>query len=104
MALWLIVVYTLAPSHRSVRPQRALWGSLIATALWLVAASGYSATILRFGRFNATYGALGGTAATMIWLYLSAATVLLGAELNARLADRWTPPGDPNEASSSSER
>ena len=39
----------------------------------------------RFGDYNETYGSLGAIVVTMLWLYLTAYVVLLGAELNAEL-------------------
>jgi membrane protein len=38
-----------------------------------------------FGKYNETYGSLGAIVVVMLWLVISAAAVLLGAELNAEL-------------------
>ena len=57
-----------------------------------------------FGSYNATYEAFAGIVVLMLWLYLTNAAMLLGAELNAVLEDRGasspaptsTEPGDPD--------
>jgi hypothetical protein len=38
-----------------------------------------------FGNFNATYGSLGAVIGFMTWMWISAITVLIGAELNAEM-------------------
>jgi membrane protein len=85
MMIWLAAVYTLAPSPRVRGLQWALWGAALASSLWLLVSFLYSTVLTHFARVSATYGALAGTAATMIWLYLSAITILLGAQLNAKI-------------------
>lgn len=85
----LITVYRVAPEPRP----RGHWlesmpGAVLATLLWLVGSAAFSAYASRFGTFNETYGALGAVVVFMLWLWLSAFCVLLGAELNAVLARR----------------
>ena len=46
------------------------------------------------GTFGATYGSLGAVVGVMMWFYISAYAVLLGAELNARLEEIHT--GEPS--------
>jgi membrane protein len=45
----------------------------------------FSWYVSNFGSYNETYGSLGAVAVLMIWLWLSALIVLLGAELNAEM-------------------
>jgi membrane protein len=47
--------------------------------------------VSRIGTFGATYGSLGAAVGVMMWFYVSAYAVLLGAELNARLEETATP-------------
>ena len=57
-------------------------GALVATRLWSLAVA-FSLYVNNFGSYNETYGALAGVAVLMLWLYLTAYIVLLGAEINA---------------------
>ncbi|RYY14544.1 MAG: hypothetical protein EON55_08215, partial [Alphaproteobacteria bacterium] len=41
--------------------------------------------VSHFGGYNATYGALGAVVSFLMWLYVTAFVVLLGAELNAEI-------------------
>jgi membrane protein len=43
--------------------------------------------VSRIGVFGATYGPLVAAVGIMLWFYVSAYAVLLGAELNARLEE-----------------
>ncbi len=60
-------------------------GSVFAVLAWLVATIGFSIYVSNFGNYNATYGSLGGIIALMFYFFISAATLLLGAEVNAVL-------------------
>ena len=55
--------------------------------LWLIASELLSLYVSRIGTFGATYGSLGAAVGVMLWFYISAYAVLLGAELNARLEE-----------------
>jgi membrane protein len=81
----LAVVYGVAPDR--TRPQRrwVTWGAVIATVLWLIGSALFTVYVENFGQFGETYGALAGIIVLMLWLYLSAFVVLLGAEINAEM-------------------
>jgi membrane protein len=55
--------------------------------LWLIASELLSLYVSQLGTFGATYGSLGAAVGVMLWFYVSAYAVLLGAELNARLEE-----------------
>ena len=57
-------------------------GSAFATIVWIVASGGFSVYLDHFGHESRTYGAFTGVAVLLLWLYLTAAALLLGAELN----------------------
>jgi len=85
MILGLAVIYRYAPSRENARWSWITPGSVVATILWLIASIAFSIYVSNFGSYNETYGSLGGVIILLMWLWLSAFIVLLGAELNAEM-------------------
>ena len=79
------VLYRYAPDRDKPQWQWVSWGSGVAAVIWVVASIGFSVYAANFGKFNKTYGSLGAVIVLLLWLEISAAVVLLGAELNAEL-------------------
>jgi membrane protein len=88
LLLGLAAIYRFGPSRAEPRWRWVTPGSLLAALLLLAASAGFSIYVANFASYNETYGALGGVIILLIWLYLSAFVVLLGAELNAELEPR----------------
>ena len=76
------------PPVRRITP-----GTLLATALWLVASGLLDIYVDHIGSFGATYGPIGAVVGVMLWFFVSVYAVLLGAELNAQLERRAGGPG-----------
>lgn len=57
-------------------------GSVIAAIVWVLATIGFSIYISNFANYNATYGSLGGVIVLLLYIYISSAVLLLGAEVN----------------------
>jgi membrane protein len=85
-----IMLYRVIPD-RKVRLVRALPGAALFAVAWSVTTSVFAIYLQRFAQYNATYGALGGAAILLIWFYLTALILLIGAELNAVIAGRAGP-------------
>jgi membrane protein len=81
--------YRFGPSRHNARWQWLTVGSLLATLLWLVATVGFGAYAATLGNYNATYGSLGAVVVLLMWLWVSAYAILLGAVINAE-AERQT--------------
>jgi membrane protein len=81
------LLYRFGPSRPTPRHPRITPGATLATVLWLIASELLSFYVSRMGSFGATYGSLGAAVGVMLWFYISAYAVLLGAELNARLEE-----------------
>lgn len=81
--LGLGVVYALAPNRAAPRWEWLSPGAVVATILWLIASVAFSIYTSNFGSYNETYGALGAVVVVMLWLWLGALAVIVGAELNA---------------------
>src|SRR6185437_8782502 len=80
LALWML--YRVAPN----RPRGGERGTLpavgIALAIWVGASALLSVYINHFARYSAVYGSLGAVIALMLWFYLFALAILLGAEIH----------------------
>lgn len=84
------LLYRFGPSRPKPRQPRITPGATLATVLWLIASELLSLYVSQIGTFGATYGSLGAAVGVMLWFYVSAYAVLLGAELNARLEEMGT--------------
>jgi membrane protein len=85
VVLGLSLLYRYAPSRRRANWRWITPGSFVAAVAWLAASILFSFYVGRFASYDATYGPLGAVVVLLIWFYLSAFVVMLGAELNAEL-------------------
>jgi membrane protein len=81
----LAVLYRYAPSRSHARMRWVTWGAIGATVLWVLASFLFQVYAANFANYSATYGSLGAVIALLMWLWVSAFVVLLGAELNAEM-------------------
>ncbi len=79
------MIYRFAPSRAHARWRWIVPGAAMAAVLWLVASIGFSIYVSNFSAYNATFGSLGAVAALLMWFWLTAFVVCLGAELNAQI-------------------
>ena len=64
----------------------AIWpGTLTALAVWLALNWLYATYVENFADYSLLYGSIGTAIALLIWLYMSAVTLIMGAEFNATL-------------------
>jgi membrane protein len=84
-SLGLGLLYARGPSRTPPPNAPVLPGTALATGLWLLSSYVLSLYVTRLANFDATYGSIGAVVGIMLWFYISAYTVLLGAELNAQL-------------------
>ncbi len=74
-------IYRFVPN--AARPIRSIVpGAVIAVVAWALATLGFSFYIYNFADYGVIYGSLGTAVALLVYLYLSAAALLLGAEVN----------------------
>jgi membrane protein len=52
---------------------------------WTVSSIGFGVYVSNFGSYNETYGSLGAIVVVLLWLFISATVVLIGAEFNAEI-------------------
>lgn len=82
-----ILFYTLTPARyrKSSCPK---WpGPLFVTIWWMVCTAALPVVIGSFGGYGLTYGSLAGVMVALIFFYLIGFGVVIGAELNAALAE-----------------
>ena len=86
----LVVLYTtfygwLPDIHQRLRT--VLPGALVGALMWLGFAAVLSYTLRSAGHLALVYGGFAGLVATLVFLYLSAVSLIFGAEINAVLRD-----------------
>jgi len=86
MALW-ATLYSVLPNVRR-RSSPIIPGSVAGVLVWLAASLAFSSYVSHFGTFGMTYGALGGVVFLLLWMFISALALMLGAQINAVLASR----------------
>ncbi len=83
------IFFRYAPDRRAAKWRWLSLGSVVSTLLWLLITVGFGFYAANFGDYNATYGSLAAIVIFLMWLFLSAYSVLIGAEINAE-AERQT--------------
>jgi len=81
----LTALYAIAQDH-CVFLTEILPGAALSTLAWIALSAVYSFYTEFFANYDLVYGALSTVAIVLIWLYLSAVALIMGAELNAALA------------------
>lgn len=85
--MWLI--YYWLPNHDQTRSKRRiLAGAMVGTTLWAIATVLFRLYVASVPRFRVVYGVVGGVVALLIWLYLTAVSILVGGEVAAALERR----------------
>ncbi len=85
----LAILYRFGPSRAKARWEWISPGAIISTVLWIAGSAGFSFYVTKFASYNKTYGSLGAVIVLLMWLYVSAYFMLIGATINAE-AERQT--------------
>lgn len=81
--LSLASLYKYAPHRVSAKWRWTTPGALLATLFWLVGSYFFNLYITEYASYNETYGSMGGVVILLMWFYVTAFTILLGAAINA---------------------
>jgi membrane protein len=73
----------LAPNVEHPRWKFLTFGAVFAIVIWLVASAAFAFYVSKFSSYNKTWGSLAAVVVMLVWLWLSAIALLLGAEINA---------------------
>ena len=94
MARWSVALFTSVTVLTSLyhfgtrRKEHWLWvapGAIAASLIWFPATLAFGWYVTRIANYSRFYGPFGAGIATLVWLYITSFSVLLGAELNGIL-------------------
>jgi membrane protein len=94
MVRWCVALVTSATVLTAIyhfgtrRKEHWLWvvpGAITGTLLWFPATLAFGWYVTRVADYSMFYGSFGAGIATLVWLYITAFSVLIGAELNGAL-------------------
>lgn len=84
MFIALAVLYMLALGAR--QPLREVTAGVIASlAAWMILSAAFSYYVEHVAQYTQLYGSIATVVVTLLWLYMSSAVLIMGAELNAVL-------------------
>lgn len=81
----LALLYRIAPDRSAAHWKWVSVGSIFAVLAWVAVTLGFRFYVSSFGSYNETYGSLAAVVVMLLWLWLTAVIVLLGAEINAEI-------------------
>lgn len=97
----LAVLYRFGPYRERAKWRWITLGSASATLVWLIGSGLFSFYVSHFGSYDKTYGSLAAPVVLLLWFWLSALVILIGAEIDAEMehadgkAARTLPEGAP---------
>jgi len=77
------LLYRVGPDRDAPAVKWLSLGSVVATVMWVAASLGFAFYVDNFGSYAKTYGALAGVVVLLLWFWITALVVLIGAEVNA---------------------
>jgi membrane protein len=83
VSMMISVLYYASPNAKLPGFKFVTPGGLIAVLIWVVASAAFAFYVANFGSYDKTYGTLGGVVVFLVWLWITNAAILFGAELNA---------------------
>jgi membrane protein len=79
------VLLYLGPDVEQPRWRLITPGAVAAMVIWLAASGGFAFYTASFGSYNKTWGTLSAVVVTLVWLWITSAALLFGAEINAEV-------------------
>lgn len=92
LMMGLSLLYRFGPARIGGRGRWITVGAFVVVILWVAASAGLSFYLTNFGSYNEVYGSIGAVIGLLLWLYVSAYLILLGAALNVEIHGYDKPP------------
>ncbi|MEJ6402424.1 YihY/virulence factor BrkB family protein [Yoonia sp. 2307UL14-13] len=92
LMLALSLLYRFGPARIGSRGRWFTVGAFVVVILWVAASAGLSYYLTNFASYNEVYGSIGAVIGLLLWLYVSAYLILLGAALNVQVHGYDVPP------------
>jgi membrane protein len=86
MFLWALLYYYLPDAEQDFKFITP--GSVGGVIAWVIASWGFSKYVVNFGSYDKTYGSIAGVIVLLLWMWISALVLLVGAEVNALIEHR----------------
>ena len=81
----LSMLYKIAPHRDNPEFKWVSWGAIIGAVLWVLGSALFSFYVNNFGSYGDLYGSFAAVVILLLWLFLTAFIVLLGAEINSEM-------------------
>lgn len=81
----LAVIYRYSPDRDEPEWSWVSVGAAVAVVGWLIASALFAFYVTNFGSYNETYGALGAIVVVLLWMFITALMILIGAEINSEM-------------------
>ena len=81
----LSALYRFAPSRDMPEWKWTSVGAVVGCLVWIAASASFAFFVSKFSYYNQSFGALAGVIVLLMWFWISAYIILMGAELNAEL-------------------
>lgn len=85
--LWLVYYY-LPDRDQGMSLKWVTVGAVVGSSLWVITTTGFRLYAANWGSYGETYGLVGSIIVMLIWLYLSALTILFGGEVAVSLEQK----------------
>jgi len=90
----LALLYRFGPNQRATRLRWFTIGAGVAIFVWIAASAGLSYYLTNFASYNEVYGSIGAVIGMLLWLYITAYLILLGAALNLEVHGKVAGPSE----------
>jgi membrane protein len=88
------LLYRYAPNKKRGKWRwYSVWSALIVTIIWLVGSYLFSYYVSNFGDYNELYGSMGAFIILLMWFFITAYLILIGAQLDAEIEKHFTSVG-----------